>query len=324
MAATHRILVAGALALGMVLFTAACGSQGPSREGRAADGDLRIVATTSVLGHVLATIAGDHAEADVLMRAGTDPHAFEPSAAQVRAVLAADLVVANGLGLEQSLLDVLDAAEADGVEVLRVADHVDPRPFTGPMPEGHEEEDHDDDELDPHFWLDPVRMAVGVEVIAAGIGRVAPGAASAVERDAGAYREQLLELHGEIEAVLAPIPDDERLLVTNHEALGYFADRYGFQLVGTVVPGGSTLAEASTRDLARLAETIEDTGVPAIFVETTAPDRLAVAVSSEVEGRDVEVVTLHTGSLGPPGSGADTYVGMMRTNAERIADALAR
>jgi zinc/manganese transport system substrate-binding protein len=118
------------------------------------------------------------------------------------------------------------------------------------------------------------------------------------------------------------VPVDRRVLVTNHDALGYFADRYGFEVVGTVIPGISTQAAADAADFAALATTVRDRGVPAIFAETTSSTALADALAAEV-GRDVAVVTLYTGSLGPPDSGADTYVGMLETDAHRIADALA-
>ena len=130
----------------------------------------------------------------------------------------------------------------------------------------------------------------------------------------------------ELEASIAiadcsPIPPERRKLVTNHDALGYFADRYDYEVVATVIPGGSTLGEPSAADLSALVELIAEEGIPAIFAETTAPAALAEAVAAEL-GEGVEVRTLYTGSLGAPGSGADTYVGMMRTNAATIADAL--
>ena len=120
---------------------------------------------------------------------------------------------------------------------------------------------------------------------------------------------------------MAPIPPEKRKLITNHDALGYFADRYGFEVVASVVPGGSTMGEPSAGELSALAEVIRQEGIEAIFAETTSPAALAEAVAREV-GDEVAVYTLYTGSLGPPGSGADTYVGMMRANAATIAEAL--
>src|ERR671919_183573 len=132
---------------------------------------------------------------------------------------------------------------------------------------------------------------------------------------------ETLPLDGEVEQVLSAVPAGRRTLVTNHEVFGYLADRYGFDVVGAVIPSGTTQAEPSAAELDELAHTIEDRSVPAIFVETSSPTRLADALASEVG--DVDVVELFTESLGPEGSGGETYAGMMRTNAERIAEALA-
>jgi zinc/manganese transport system substrate-binding protein len=121
--------------------------------------------------------------------------------------------------------------------------------------------------------------------------------------------------------MLADIPASRRKLVTNHDSLGYFADRYGFEIIGAVVPGGSTLGDPSSAELAGLVEKISSAGVPAIFAETTEPTALAEAVAREV-GDDVVVVELYTGSLGEQGSGADTLIGMLLTDAGRIAGAL--
>jgi zinc/manganese transport system substrate-binding protein len=136
------------------------------------------------------------------------------------------------------------------------------------------------------------------------------------------YLAELESLHLEVEGLLAGIPAEDRVLVTNHEVFGYFADRYDFDVLGVIIPGGSTLAEPSAEDLADLAREIDERGVPAIFAETSSPTRLADALAAE--GTDVEVVELYSESLGEPGSPGDTYTGMVRTNAERIAAALSR
>lgn len=303
---------------------------------------LRVVATTSILGDVVGEVLGEAGHLEVLMEVGVDPHGFQPSAAQARRLREADLVVANGLGLEEGLLDVLAAAEEDGVEVLSVAEGVDPLPFAlagghGGAGEGHAGEAEDargsagqaegageadlEGALDPHFWLDPVRMATAVDLIAQRLAALAPDPAG-VRARAEAYRDQVLALHEEIEETLAVIPPDRRVLVTDHDALTYLAARYGFEVVGAILPGGTTLTEASAGDLARLAARIEAAGVPAIFIDTTSPDRLARALSREIDARRVAVVRLPVGSLAGEGSGAATYLEMMRTVAGRIAAAL--
>ena len=285
--------------------------------GTAADDGTRVVATTSVLGDVVSRVVGDDAELTVLMGPGVDPHEFAPSARQVAAIRSADLVVANGLRLEEGLIEALTAAAEEGTSVLELAPAVDPIPY-GAAPHDHDH-DHDHDGDDPHFYMDPIRVTAAVELIAAELERLDPTVAWSERADA--YVEELEALDREIAELLSPIPPERRKLVTNHDALGYFADRYDFEVVATVIPGGSTLGEPSAADLSALVELIAEEGIPAIFAETTAPAALAEAVAAEL-GEGVEVRTLHTGSLGAPGSGADTYVGMMRTNAATIADAL--
>ena len=128
-------------------------------------------------------------------------------------------------------------------------------------------------------------------------------------------------LDADISATLSAIPEGDRVLVTNHDALGYFAARYGFEIAGTVIPSGTTLAEPSSAELAALVEEIQQRGVQAIFAETTEPSTLADAIAAEA-GEAVQVVELYTGSLGEAGTGADTLIGMLLTNAQRIAGAL--
>ncbi len=142
---------------------------------------------------------------------------------------------------------------------------------------------------------------------------------------AEAYADELLELDAQLQAMFETIPPDNRVLVTNHDALGYLADRYDFELLGTVIPGASTQAETDSRSFAELVETIERAGVEVVFADNTDSTVLAEQLASEVVGRsdlDVEVVELYTGSLGEPGSGADSYIGMLRTTAMRITEAL--
>ncbi len=133
--------------------------------------------------------------------------------------------------------------------------------------------------------------------------------------------DALMETDEQVRDILAAVPAEQRVLVTDHDALGYFAQAYDFEVAGVVIPGGSTLAQASSQDLADLVEVIEAEGVTAIFSNNANPTDLVPAVAKEV-GTEVEVVELFIGSLGPDGSGAETYAGMVTTNAQRIADAL--
>lgn len=283
-----------------------------------ADDRPLVVVTTNLLGDVVRNVAGDDARVEVLMPLGVDPHDFEPSSRQASLVAEADLVVANGLGLEEGLEDVIDAARGDGALVLEVAELVDPLRFAeqDAGDDGGEDEPGD---LDPHVWMDPIRMAQAARLIADRLADID----SSVDWEARAetYAAQLEAAHERIDALLSAVPSDRRLLVTNHEALGYFASRYGFEVVGVVIPGGSTLAEPGSEELAALVALIDELNIRAVFAESTEPSTLARAIADEAD-HPVTVVTLRTESLGEPGSPAGTLIGMLEENARLIADAL--
>ncbi len=186
---------------------------------------------------------------------------------------------------------------------------------------GHEDEHgHAHDGDDPHFWTDPARMSLAVDGIADYLIANVDGVdADVIRANADAYIAELDALDAEVEEVLAGV--ESRVIITNHDSFGYFADRYGFEVAGTVIPSGSTVDGTSAQQLAELTDLIQDEGVVAIFAETTVSDELAQTLASEV-GSDVSVVELYTGSLGDADSDGATYIAMIRANAERIAAAL--
>lgn len=287
-------------------MSSACG-------GASADPDgIQVVATTTVLGDVARNVVGEDGTVEVLLPIGADPHDYQASARQVAAIQEADLVIVNGLGLEEGLTDVLEGAAADGANILTVAPRLDPLPFGAIDPDASAGDD-------PHVWFDPLRMASAAEIIAAELTKV-DGSVDWTARG-NAYADELAAFDEDARAILAVVRPQDRKLVTNHDALGYFAARYGFEVVGVVIPGGSTLAEPSSAELTELVAIVEQENVGAIFAETTNPEALADAVAAEA-GDDVAVVELFTGSLGEPGSGADTLIAMLTTNAQRIAQAL--
>lgn len=322
--------------LAVLLILTGCGSAA----GDSGD-DLRVVATTSIWGDVVANIVGDDATVDVLIPTGADAHDFEPTSGQIASLQEADLVIANGLGLEETMEDTLQTAVADGANVFEVAPDLDPIAFSAEEndhedeeeredegedheDEGeHEDEDesHDHQGEDPHVWFDPLRLATAAELIAERLTEI--DSSVDWQQRAADYAAQLIRADEEISQIVGEIDPQARKLVTNHEAMGYFAHRYEFEMIGVVIPGGSTLADPSSAELAALVEEIEHEDVNVIFAETTQPTRLAEAVAAEVE-RDVTVVELYTESLGEPGSEADTVIGMLLTDARLIAEALAR
>jgi zinc/manganese transport system substrate-binding protein len=255
-------------------------------------------------------------ELDVMIPPGVDPHDFAPSAQQVAAISSADLVIANGLGLEEGLEDVLAQAESEGITVIRAGEQVDPLPLRGAVAEPENEEGHGG--FDPHFWQDPIRMKKAVEVLTTAL--VTAGVPDATD-NAIDYQTDLDATYADIVAILDPIPSDRRVLVTNHDAFGYFADRYEFEVIGTIIPGGSTLAEPSSAEIAELVETIVTHDVPAIFVENIGSEGLA-GILAEETGTDVKIVQLTSDALGEPGSATGTYLDMLLYNATAIAGAL--
>jgi zinc/manganese transport system substrate-binding protein len=344
-AGRRAVLAAG---LASTLALAACGDD--DTETGAGEGRPEIVVTTNILGDLVREVVGEAANVDVVMPLGADPHEFSVSTRQAEEMVEADLLVVNGSGFEAGLAGVIDRAEDEGTSTFAFTDHVELLPFEGPdshdededdahadegedEDDAHEDEgegeegDHTDEEegnghdLDPHVWTDPARMAEAVVELGRAVAELEGVEAAGVEERADAYADELLALDQEIEALLADVPPDGRVLVTNHEVFGYFADRYGFEVVGTVIPSGTTQAEPSSAELEDLAALIVEESVPAIFSETTQSDGLASSLADMVG--EVEVVSLYTESLGEEGSGAETYLAMMRTNAELIAGALA-
>lgn len=262
-----------------------------------------VVVTTNILGDMVTEVVGGLADVEVIMPLGSEPHEFAASAREAEAMAEADLLVVSGAGFEEGLLDIIDDVRDAGVPIFAFAEHVDLLAD------------------DPHIWTDPSRMATAIGAFADDAAGLEGVDAAALETQATAYIRELTRLDAEIADALADVPPDRRVLVTNHEVFGYFADRYDFEVIGAVIPSLTTSASASAADVDTLAALIEANDVPAIFAETTQPTELAEAIAEEV-GDSVEVVELFSESLGEEGSGAETYVAMMRVNAERIAGAL--
>ncbi|MEU7263094.1 zinc ABC transporter substrate-binding protein AztC [Streptomyces albidoflavus] len=272
-----------------------------------------VVVTTNIVGDLTRNVVGDEAEVTVLMQPGADPHSFGVSAPQAAAMEQADLLVHNGLGLEENVLRHVEAARDSGVPTLAVGESVDPMTYTGGESAG---------QPDPHFWTDPVRVREAVRLLSDRVVRHVEGVdAAAVEKNAERYGEELDGLHDAMRDAFGSVPADRRRLVTNHHVFGYLADRYGFRVVGAVIPSGTTLASPSASDLDSLATAVKKAGVRAIFADSSQPDRLAQVLKRE-SGIDVDVVPLFSESLTPKGQGAATYLQMMRANTEAITEGL--
>jgi len=278
----------------------------------AADEGPLIAVSTNILGDVVEELVGGEASVMTLMKPNADPHSFEVSAREAGRMRAADLIVSNGLGLEEGLQQHLDAAAADGVEQFIAGDAIDVLAYgqgdAAGMP-------------DPHFWTDPARMIDVVRALTPVLAEVDGIDEGAVRERSRAYLSRLEELDAEMAEAFGAIPPQQRALVTNHHVFGYLAQRFDFRVVGTVIPGGTTLAAPSASDLADLVDAVESTGVRTIFAESSSPDRLVRALADEADVH-VEVVELFTESLTEAGGGAPDYLTMMRVNTQRIATGL--
>jgi ABC-type Zn uptake system ZnuABC Zn-binding protein ZnuA len=276
---------------------------------------LQIAATTSIIGDVVAQIGGEAVDLTILMAPGQDPHSYEPAARDLTAVANADVIFVNGWDLEEGLISSLESIAGD-TPIVSISANIEPRVF------GEAEGDHDH-EVDPHVWFSVPNVEQWARNLEQVLGDLDPEKAAVYASNAASYLLELEELQTYTESALAEIPDERHFMVTNHNAFGYFADEYGFQILGSVIPAASTLAEPSAKDLAGLTASMEEHRVCTIFTETAVSDTLAQTVAGELTGCEtVNVVPVYTGATGPAGSGADSYIGMFRANVDAIVGAL--
>jgi ABC-type Zn uptake system ZnuABC Zn-binding protein ZnuA len=301
-------LVIGLLAVAL----AGCAPAAPPDGERA--GMPVVLATETFLADIAQNVAGDRLTVESLIPMGLDPHAFEPTPKDVARIAQSRVFVANGAGFESWLEEILANAGGERIVIEASAGLASRQPdaFHG------EEDEHGD--ADPHFWTDPVNVVSYAENIRDGLIQTDPAGKAVYTANAAAYIAELRALDQWIAEQVAQIPEGRRLLVTNHESLGYFADRYGFEVVGAVMPSFSTGASPSAQQMAQLVEHIRETGAPAIFLETGASAQLANQIAQEA---GVKAVTeLYTHSLTEAGGPAPSYIEMMRYNVETIVDAL--
>ena len=273
---------------------------------------LHIVVTTNILGDTVRQIVPGAFAVEALMGPGIDPHLYRASAGDVRRLQQADAIIYNGLHLEGKMTDVLDGLRQQQRRVHAAAEAL-PEGRLHAVQGGH----------DPHVWMDVSRWRMVSSALARKLAVWFPVQASAITQRATAWDARLAALDGEVRRILAPVPERRRVLITAHDAFEYFGEAYDFEVMGLM--GISTLAEAGTNDVRRLADVIVERGIPAVFVESTISDRYLRALQENVtaRGRTVRIGgTLYADALGPPGEPAGTYIGMIRHNARTIAQAL--
>jgi zinc/manganese transport system substrate-binding protein len=299
----HLVLVS--LTVLLILSTLSC--QPPASTSKKS-----IVVTYSILGSLVKQLVGDKAAVTVSIPNGLDPHEWEPSARDIEAINRADLVVENGLGLEGGMEKTLGTAKAKGVKFFTASDYITVR-HVGPgegIPTG--DPDQAIGAPDPHLWMDPLVMK---SVVAALVPVLMQDLNLDVTSQAQTLENQLDTLNTDVAALTATIPQEDRKLVTGHESMGYFAQRYGFKLVGVIIPSLSSQADVSAASLASLKKAIEDNKVKAIFTELGTSPTVAQAIGNET---GVKVVELTTHALLPDGS----YFTFLKNIANVITGAL--
>ena len=285
----------------------ACGSA----DRPSGDGTLKIVATTTIVGDVVAQIGGDLIDLSVLLPVGTDPHSFTPTPQDVAKLSDADLIFANGAGLESFLTPLIESAGA-AERVVYLSDPLE-------LLKSSAADEHDSTLGDPHTWTDPKNVMVWVQTIADELSRLGPAGAEKFQANAATYTLELQALDDWIRQQVAQIPEARRQIVTDHLLFGYYVAAYGFKQVGAVVPGYSTLSEPSAQELAALEDAIKSLNVPAIFVGNTVNPSLSERVAGDT---GMKLVYVYTGSLSDPGGEAATYLDYMRYNTRAFVEAL--
>jgi ABC-type Zn uptake system ZnuABC Zn-binding protein ZnuA len=285
-----------------VLFLTACGASPAD-----SNSDLNILASTSFLADITQNIAGDRVQVDSLLPIGADPHSYQAAPSDVAKIAKSDLLILNGLEYEHFVESLLENSGGERL-VIEATAGLNPREDAG-----------NEYGVDPHMWLDPNLVITYVENIRDGLIKADSEGEDIYKSNADAYIAELKDLDKWIMDQVNTIPSERRLLVTNHEALGYFAERYGFEVTGSVIPSFSSNAAPSAREIASLIDEIKRLDVPVIFLDTADNDTLAQQVADETGVMIVDDLHLESLTEGTP---AATYIDMMKYNVSRIVEAL--
>ncbi len=301
----RRFLLASVVALALTTAAAGCGSSPSSGSG----GRPTVVATTTQLGDLVRAVGGPDVVVHQILQPNTDPHEYEPRPDDVRAVASARLVVESGDRLDLWMGKVVSQA-GGSPRVFTVA------PAHTPFRRAGETSGPEASRYDPHWWHDPRNTEAAVRAIAGQLSAVDPRHRQAYTRRKQAYLAKLRRLDAGIARCFAPTPRSERKLVTDHDAFGYFADRYGIAVVGAIIPSQTTQAQPSAKSIAVLTALIRREHVRAVFPESSINPKLAEAIARSTGARSN--LTLYGDTLGPAGSSGATYLSMERANANAM------
>jgi ABC-type Zn uptake system ZnuABC Zn-binding protein ZnuA len=295
------------------LFLTACGSVSKDN-----DDTLKVLASTTFLADIAQNVAGDRLQIESLLPIGADPHAYQAAPSDVAKIAESDVLILNGLEYEHFIEPLLENAGGERL-VIVATDGLTPHPAEEHDEETGAGEGHDHEAGDPHMWLDPNLVIQYVENIRAGLIQIDSDGAEIYKSNTDEYIQQLKDLDTSIRGQVDQIPRERRLLVTNHEALGYFAEQYGFRIVGAVIPSLSTDAAPAAGQMADLIDEINASGVSAIFLEQSENPIFAQQIAEETGVQVVADLHLETLTDGAP---AGTYLDMMKYNVTLIVTAL--
>lgn len=311
----RRLILPLTIILLMALTLVACGEAGESSEIPIGERQVNVVATTGMIGDVIENVGGERVSVITLMGPGVDPHLYAASEGDVTRLREADIVFYNGLHLEAQMANVLDRMGESGSRTVAVADAISQDSLLAPPEfEGF---------YDPHVWFDVSMWMQTVEVVRDALSELDPESSDIYEQNADVYLAQLQELHDYVLQQAARVPEQQRVLVTAHDAFNYFGQAYGFEVRG--LQGISTASEASTADVQDLARFIAEREIPAVFIESSVPQRNIEAVQAAVRAQGAEVRIggeLFSDAMGSADSPEGTYVGMVRHNIDTIVSAL--
>lgn len=308
----RRAPALAAALLALVGGVAGCGSSddggSSSGSGAGADEPAKVIATTTQLGDFTRAVGGDAADVTQILKPNSDPHDYEPRPSDVQETAGARVVFESGDNLDKWMGKVVEQAGGDPtvVDVGRSATARLPGETTGP----------EASEYDPHWWHDPENVEAAIPTIRDALTRVNPAGKADYARNASAYLVKLRSLDSGIRACFGKVPASKRKLVTDHDAFGYFAKRYGLRVIGAVIPSQTTQAQPSAADVSKLSAVIRREGVKAVFPESSINPKLAQAIARQ-SGASSDY-TLYGDTLGPPGSPGASYLGMERANADML------
>jgi manganese/zinc/iron transport system substrate-binding protein len=313
----RRLLAVGLVVTASVLVAGCSNLGGRTGVEARGEGEVDVVTTTNFITDTVLQIGGGRVSVSALMGPGVDPHLYKASAGDVSALREADVIFYSGLLLEAKMGEVLEEI-GQGRPVHAVAEAIPEDRLLEP-PGGASGEE----EFDPHVWFDPSLWKYAALEIRDGLIEVDPDGAPVYRRNANRFLEQLDRLDRRSRRALATIPETRRVLITSHDAFRYLGRRYGIEV--SAIQGLSTAAEATTRDIERIARLIADRGVRAVFIESSVPRQTLEAVLASAREQGQEAVVggeLYSDSAGEAGTPEGTYPGMFEANITRIAEGL--